>query len=557
MSNENYLGNPLLKGTNVQVNYTQEQVEEYLKCAEDPVYFIEKYIKVVNLDHGLVDFNLYPFQKRIVETVHKNRFTICKIPRQSGKSITVTSYLLHYCLFNPNVRVAILANKGNTAKELLDRFKTSYENLPRWLQQGIVEWNKFSVQLENGSKIISAATSSSAVRGGSFNIIVLDEFAYVPTNFAEDFFSSVYPTISSGKNTKCIIISTPKGLNHFYKTWVGAVGNKNSYVPVEANWYDVPGRDAKFKQETIANTSEAQWNVEYECQFLGSDNTLISPSKIANMVFGVPVNSTKEGMDIYEYPQKDHIYSICVDTSRGDNLDYHAFVVIDCTQMPYRQVAKFRNNTISYQLFPHYIKKAGDMYNEALVLLEINDLGQVVADILHEELEYGNILAVSNRVKKGQKADGGFGSGKAQMGVRMSGTVKKIGCGSLKDMIENDRLIIQDFETISEFSTYVSNGTSYEATEGYNDDLISCLVMFGWKSTQTYFKDFTNTDVRKKIYEEQIKKIEEEISPFGFSSIEDDIEDPAENRMIFDERTTLEKRMEEFRDFNFKKKKSD
>jgi hypothetical protein len=346
-------------------------------------------------------------------------------------------------------------------------------------------------------------------------------------------------------------------LNHFYKVWVGAVSKKNGYVPIEANWYDVPGRDAKFKAETIANTSEQQWNVEYECEFLGSDNTLVSPSKISNMVFGTPINSTKEGFDIYEEPQKDHIYSICVDTSRGDGLDYHAFSVIDCTSLPYRQVAKFRNNTISYQLFPHYIKKAGDMYNEALILFEINDLGQVVADILHEELEYGNLLWVSNRLKKGQKADGGFGSGKVQQGVRMSGTVKKIGCGALKDLIENDRLMVQDFDTISEFSTYVSNGTTFEASEGYNDDLVSSLVLFGWMSTQPYYKDYTNTDVRKKLYAEQIKKIEEEIMPFGFSSTEDDTDDPEENKRIFDDRSTLEKRIEEFKQFNLKGKKAD
>jgi hypothetical protein len=540
---ENYLGNPLLKNTNVRVNYTAEQLQEYVHCAEDPVYFMEKYIKVVNLDHGLVDFKLYPFQRRIVETIHKNRFTICKIPRQSGKSITVTSYLLHYCIFNSNVRVAILANKGTTAKELLDRFKTSYENLPRWLQQGVVEWNKFSVQLENGSKIISAATSSSAVRGGSYNIIVLDEYAYVPNGVAEEFFSSVYPTISSGTSTKAILISTPKGLNHFYKTWTNAQHGKNGYVPVEANWYDVPGRDEKFKQETIANTSEAQWRTEYECDFVGSENTLIVPSKIANMVFGVPISTTAEGLDVYEPPKKGNIYAICVDTARGDEQDYHAMSVIDCTKMPYRQVAKFKNNTLSYQVLPHYIKKVGDMYNEALVLFEINDLGQAVAEVLHEELEYGNILSVSHRGKRGQKADGGFGSGKVQMGVRMSYQIKKMGCSILKDMIENDKLVIQDFDTISEFSTFVSRGPGYEANEGYNDDLISTLVLFGWLTTQSYFKDYTNSDVRQRIYEEQIRKIEEQVLPFGF--LNDGMDADDDNSIIFDDRNERQRRQDD------------
>lgn len=541
---ENYLGNPLLKSTNVAVKYTAEQLQEYVKCAEDPVYFIQNYIKIVSLDHGLVPFSLYPFQQRIVDTIHKNRFTICKIPRQSGKSITVTSYLLHYCIFNPNVRVAILANKGTTAKELLDRFKTSYENLPRWLQQGIVEWNKFSVQLENGSKIIAAATSSSAVRGGSYNIIVLDEYAYVPNGVAEEFFSSVYPTISSGKNTKAILISTPKGLNHFYKTWTNAVHGKNGYVPIEAHWYDVPGRDNNFKKQTIANTSESQWRTEYECDFVGSENTLLAPSKLANLVFGTPVTSTPDGLDIYEPPKKDGIYVMCVDTSRGDEQDYHAFSVIDCTASPYRQVAKFKNNTMSYQVFPHVIKKTGDMYNEALVLFELNDLGQAVAELLHEELEYGNVLSVTNRGKRGQKADGGFGSGKVQMGVRTSYQIKKIGCSNLKDMVENDKLIIQDFDTISEFSTYVAKGAGYEANEGYNDDLVSTLVLFGWVTTQSYFKDYTNTDIRKKIYEEQIRKIEEQVMPFGFfnEEMDDDARDAA---MLADDRTPQQREQDD------------
>jgi hypothetical protein len=372
------------------------------------------------------------------------------------------------------------------------------------------------------------------------NCIVLDEYAYVPNGVAEEFFSSVYPTISSGKNTKAILISTPKGLNHFYKTWTNAQNGKNGYVPVEAHWYDVPGRDEKFKQETIANTSEAQWRTEYLCDFVGSENTLITPSKIANMVFGVPQTSTPEGLDIYEPPQKNHIYAMCIDTSRGEEQDYHAISIIDCTKMPYRQVAKFKNNTISYQVVPHHIKKLGDMYNEALALFEINDLGQAVAEILHEELEYGNILSVSNRGKRGQKADGGFGSGKVQMGVRMSYQIKKMGCSLLKDMIENDKLIIQDFDTISEFSTFVARGAGYEANEGYNDDLISTLVLFGWLTTQSYFKDYTNSDVRQRIYEEQIRKIEEQVMPFGFFNDGDGSDD--DNINIFDDRSEKQRR---------------
>lgn len=535
---DNYLGNPLLKSTNVKVNYTPDQLTEYIKCANDPVHFIENHIKIVSLDKGLVPFSMWQFQKNIINTIHGNRFTICKLPRQSGKSISVTSYLLHYCLFNPNVRVAILANKGDIAKDLLDRFKTSYQNLPRWLQQGIVEWNKFSVTLENGSRIISAATSSAAVRGGSYNIIVLDEFAYVPTNIANDFMSSVYPTISSGKSTKVVVISTPKGLNHFYKLWLNATNRKNSYIPIEAYWYDVPGRDQKFKEETIANTSELQWRTEFETEFIGSENTLIAPSTLARLTFAPAISSSKEGFDIYELPRKDHVYTISVDTSHGESLDYHAFTVVDCTAMPYRLVAKFRNNQISHQVYPHYIKQAAEQYNEAFVVLELNDLGQTVADLLHEELEYGNIVMVTGRGKKGQRADGGFGKGKPQMGVRSSYATKQIGCSVLKELIERDKLLICDFDTVSELSTYISKGNTYEATEGYNDDLVSSLVAFGWLTTQPYFKDYTNMDVRRRLYEAQIQKLEDSMLPFGLYSdglsFDDDEE---ENSAIFDERT--------------------
>ena len=183
----------------------------------------------------------------------------------SHNSTTVLAYFLHYLLFNPDVKVAILANKANTAKDLLDKWKIAYENLPRWMQHGVVEWNKHNVTLENGSKIVASATSSSAIRGSSLNAVLLDEFAFVPQNIAENFFRSVYPVITSGTQTKMVIMSTPNGINHFHKIWMNAINKKNDYVPVEARWFDVPGRDEAFKKSTIANTSEAQWRVEYEC----------------------------------------------------------------------------------------------------------------------------------------------------------------------------------------------------------------------------------------------------------------------------------------------------
>ena len=329
---DNYLGNPNLKKTNVQQEFTAEQVEEYVKCSKDPSYFIEKYIKIVNLDEGFIPFNMYPFQKKMVKTFHRDRFSICKIPRQSGKSTTVCSYILWYALFNPTVNCAILANKGALARDLLQKIHMSYEALPSWLQQGIKEWNKGSIVLENDSKIVAAATSSSAVRGGSYNLVFLDEFAFVPFNLAEEFFRSVYPTITSGKNTKVMVVSTPNGMNHFYKMWVDAEENRSSYTPIEVEWNDIPGRGARFKEETIKNTSEEQWNQEFECQFLGSSNTLINPNALRNLAYVHP-EYQKDGVTVFERAIEGHTYVTTVDVSRGVGIDYSAFTIVDVTEM--------------------------------------------------------------------------------------------------------------------------------------------------------------------------------------------------------------------------------
>ena len=523
-NNDHYLGNPLIKAANTPVEFTPDQVEEYIKCSNDPIHFIEKYIKIVQVDRGLIPFEMYDFQRNIVRTIHDNRFTICKLPRQSGKSTTMISYLLHHILFNQDKKVAILANKLTTARELLQRLKKSYENLPKWLQQGIVEWNKLSIQLENGSKVIASSTSSSAVRGDTYSMILLDEFAFVPNNIAEDFFNSVYPTISSGETTKVVIVSTPKGMNMFYKLWKNAESEKNSYVPIEVLWNEIPGRDQKFKEETIRNTSERQWMQEFECQFLGSEDTLISSAKLASMPFEEPVRSAIDGLDIFEEPKKDKVYIMCVDTCRAQGADYHAFTVVDVTSMPYKVVAKYRNNTLPVLMYPTVIEKMGKYYNDAHVLLEINDVGSEVADILYQELEYENVLLVSNRGKKGQKVDGGFGeSGKVQFGVRTSYQIKKLGCSILKEMIEQDKLVVSDLDVISEFSTFISKGISYEASEGYHDDLVDTLILFSWLTTQTYFREIIDIDTRRKLYEKRLQDLEASLSPFGF--IEDGILD--------------------------------
>ena len=512
---QTYLGNPNLKKANVAQEWTQAEVEEYTKCMKDPLYFIQEYIKIVSLDEGLVPFKLYDFQKEMVGTFHNNRFTICKLPRQSGKSTTIIAYLLHYVLFNPTVNVAILANKAATARDLLGRLQLAYENLPKWLQQGVMSWNKGSFELENGSKILASSTSASAVRGGSYNIIFLDEFAYVPSNVAEQFFSSVYPTISSGKTTKVMIVSTPHGMNMFYKLWTDAENQRNTYVPIEVHWSEIPGRDEKWKEETIKNTSESQFNTEFECEFLGSIDTLISPYKLKTMAYLNPIQ-TNAGLDLYEKPQQGHTYLLTADVSRGTSKDYSAFVIFDVSQMPYRIVAKYRDNEIKPLLFPSKIYDVAMAYNQAFVLVEVNDIGEQVATTLQFDLEYDNLIMASMRGRAGQILGGGFSGGRAQLGVRTTKAVKRVGCSNLKQLIEDDKLIIQDLDTISELSTYIIKGQSFEADEGCTDDLVACLFIFAWTSDQTYFKELTDMDVRQTMMREQQDALEQDMAPFGF-----------------------------------------
>ena len=515
MSDNVYLGNPNLKKANTSINFTQDQILEFVRCKEDPVYFAKRYIKIVSLDEGLVPFNLYPFQEKLVRNFHENRFNICKMPRQTGKSTTVVSYLLHYAVFNDNVNIGILANKAKIAMDLLGRLQTAYENLPRWMQQGIIAWNKGSLELENGSKILAASTSASAVRGMSFNILFLDEFAFVPNHVADDFFASVYPTISSGTNTKVIIVSTPRGMNHFYRMWHDSEKGKNEYVPTDVHWSEVPGRDEVWKEQTIANTSEQQFKVEFECEFLGSVNTLINPAVLRNMVYDNPITKNA-GLDIYERPEKEHNYIVTVDVARGLGNDYSAFIVFDVTQFPYKVVAKYRNNEIKPMLFPNVILDVAKGYNNAYLLVEVNDIGDQVASILQYDLEYENLLMASMRGRAGQIVGQGFSGKKTQLGVRTTAAVKKLGCSNLKTMIEDNKLLTCDYEIISELTTFAQKHNSFEAEEGCNDDLAMCLVIFAWLVAQEYFKEMTDNDIRKRIYEEQKNQIEQDMAPFGF-----------------------------------------
>ena len=512
-----YLGNPNLKKANVPQEFSKKNVAEYLKCQSDPVYFIKKYIKIVSLDEGVVPFNLYDFQEEMVGKFHDHRFNIAKLPRQSGKSTVVTAYLLWYVLFNDNVNVAILANKAATAREMLGRLQLSYENLPRWLQQGILGWNKGSLELENGSKILAASTSASAVRGMSFNVIFLDEFAFVPNHIADQFFSSVYPTISSGKSTKVIIISTPHGMNMFYKLWHDAERGTNEYIPTEVHWSQVPGRDEVWKEQTIRNTSEQQFRVEFECEFLGSVDTLISPSKLRIMPYEEPVKQNR-GLAVYENVKEEHNYIVTVDVSRGVGNDYSAFTIFDTTELPYKMVARYKNNEIKPIVLPNIIVDVAKNYNNAYVLCEVNDIGGQVADIIQYDLEYENLLMASMRGRAGQQLGQGFSGKKTQLGVKMSTAVKQVGCSNLKALIEDDKLLINDYDTIAELTTFIQKGQSFQAEEGCNDDLAMCLVIFAWMAMQPFFKEMHDNDVRARIYNDQRDAIEQDMAPFGFVS---------------------------------------
>ena len=522
---DNYLANPNLKKAYVPIEWTEEQVQEIIKCSKDINYFIKTYVKIINLDRGLIDFEMYPFQEDMAKMIDDNRFTVIKTCRQAGKTTTSAAVVLWHALFNESYTVAILANKLSTAREILARVQRAFEYLPKWLQQGVVVWNKTNVEFENGSQIIASSTASSAIRGYSINFLYLDEFAFVPRNIQDDFFTSVYPTIISGTNTKVVITSTPNGFDLFYKIWINSVEGRNEYANFGVNWWDVPGRDEEWKEKTIANTSEDQFRQEFEAEFLGSANTLISPNILRSIAFTTPISTHYEGsLSIYKEPVKDGVYFCVVDTARGVGIDASAFVVIDVASVPYEVVACYKNNIIDPLIYPEVIHNVVKNYNEAYTLVEINDNGQQIADILHHDYEYDNIVFTSVKGRAGQVIGGGFSSS-VQRGVRTTKQVKRIGCSNAKTMIEKDKIKLHDFNLINELSTFIQKGTSYEADIGSHDDLIMCIVLFSWATNQEFFKDLTDTDFRKKLMEDRDRMINDDVLPFGFIDDGSDIEE--------------------------------
>ena len=521
---KNYLGNTNLKGKGQKFNWTKKRLKEYLKCAEDPIYFAEEYIKIVHVDHGLIPIKMYEYQKEITKLITDNRRVAVVTSRQAGKTTVAAAVILHYVLFNEHKLVALLANKGDTAREILDRIKIAYEALPKWLQQGVVEWNKGSVEFENGSKIVAAATSSSAIRGKSVSFLYIDEAGFVEN--WEEFSSAVLPTISSGKTTKTLYTSTPNGLNHFHKTCSGAKEGTNGFKFVEVPWQKVPGRDAEWKQETLAamDFDTQKFAQEYSCQFLGSSNTLIDGGKLKTLVSLTPIKEG-QGISMYVEPEKDHAYACVVDVSRGKGLDYSAFQIIDVSEMPYKQVCVFRDNFVTPVEYAEIIYRTAMLYNEATCLIEINDIGEQVSELLHYEFEYENILFTESAGRAGRRISAGFSKG-VDKGIRTTKTVKSIGCSILKLLVEQEQLIINDHNTIEELSRFSRKGSSYEAESGTHDDLVMCLVLFAWLSNQAYFKDITDIQTLSKLRERTEEELMSDLLPFGIVDdgiVEDDI----------------------------------
>lgn len=509
---QSYLADPNLKRAGVQVSFTLEQAEEYLKCQNDPIYFIEKYIKVISLDKGIVPFDMYDFQKELVNLIHNNRFVCAMCTRQIGKTTTYIGYLLHQILFRPHWKAGIGANKATTAKKIIASLKLAYKAVPLWMQQGVVEFNKTCVELENGSGVVAAATSSGALRSWSLNMLVLDEFAHVPKEVADEFLSSVYPVISSGTTTKILIISTPKGIgNAFYKIWVDARNGKNLYKTAFYTWRDVPGRTQAWADEQRKQLGAVRYAQEIECEFLGSSRTLIAGGELKNITFSDPISSA-DNLDVWEVPVPGHTYVVPVDSGDGVGGDFSVFAVVDVTECPYRVVAKYRNNAVSPTEYPDTIVDVATRYNTAYVLPECNDMGAVVADNL-VDTGYGNLMYTVNTTGKTQISSGFVP--KARVGVKTNYQVKSTGCTYLKELIEGHKLIINDFEILQELTTFSSKKKSFEAEPGCHDDLAMVLVLFSWFSVQPYFKDIVNPELAKKVEERTKKLAEQSVLPFG------------------------------------------
>lgn len=511
-----YMGDPDLRRAGQKKPMTPEMVEEWRKCRDDIVYFVRKYMRIVHVDHGMVLFNLWHFQEKMLRNMEHNRFFVSKCPRQVGKSITTAAFILHYMIFNSQKNIGILANKATTSAEILDRVKKGFRYLPDFLQPGVEEWNKTSIALDNGCKLSSHATSSSSVRGQSFSMLFIDEVAFIPQHEWEEFWKSTYPTVSSGKKTKVLMVSTPNGMNHFYDIWRKAVDRKSTFFPFSIHWSDVPGRDEKWKEETIGNTSLEDFMQEYECQFRSSSGTLISSGKIEDMIKYALEPITKDNsLYIYKEAKPGHKYFCAVDVAEGRGQDYSTAVMMDVTGFPYEIVAVYRSNKVSPLYLPQLLFNFAMRYNEAQILIEIANQGLLVAKELFLDLEYENLIQ--------------FGG--IELGIKTSKRTKAIGCSTLKDMIELDKLIINSRLVADEFTTFVEKNLSFAAVEGYHDDLVMALVVFAYFTTMDDFDNYVDRRQRMpdELFEKEFQTLEEEFTGFVFH--DDGVSDPTDEDM--------------------------
>ena len=515
MENNNrktYQGNDRLKAAGVPIAYEQWQIDEFKKCEQNYLYFIENYNYIVSLDSQDIQLiKLRDYQVHLLDTVHNNKFTICCIPRQSGKSSSIAMYIVWSLIFQDNYSIGIAADKAETAQEIMDRIKLTYENLPMWLQQGVIKWNERSIKLENGSRVVASSTTTKTFRGQSHNLVLLDEFAFVDRNIADPFYTSIYPVISSGKDSKMVIVSTPKGMNHFHKLWTESSEGRSSFKPVSIKWTQVPGRDEKFKQETISNIGQEKWDQEFEAQFIGGTNTLISSTKLSELTFIEPL-SKADKVEYYQLPILGHSYFMSVDVSEGKGQDYHAATIIDITERPFRVVCTYKCNTTPSLLLPEILSRIGNFYNKAYCLVESKSDGGQVADILFNDSEYDNLLGAEKKGRLGQTLT--LYKRNAR-GLSTSATTKSIGCSNLKLLTETNQIIFNSFNIIEELSNFCLSGSSYKANPGYNDDLIMTLVNFSWATTQPFFQNFTNSGSIRQIFDLQVKEIEDNLIPFG------------------------------------------
>jgi hypothetical protein len=469
-------GNPNLKKPKTPLNFTKEHCEEYIKCANDVFYFAENYYKILSLKEGMVTPKLRDYQYDMINSYLQNRFSIVLATRQAGKSTSFEIFICWTILFNKDQRIGILANKAEQSRDILRKVKEAYELLPKWLQQGVKVWNAGSIKLENGSLIIASSTSSTAIRGRSIGLLIVDERAFIPNNQWDAFISSVYPTISSFDKSKVIYVSTFNGLNHFYQDWIKATKGESEFKSTRVDWWQVPGRDEEWKQETINNIGIQRFRQEYGNEALGSITTLIEPEVISNLTlqFANPIvypsiydklsPRIHQYIKIYEEPKKGHVYVAGVDSAKmtvenaGDALGIQ---VLDITSFPIKQVATiFIKEGISYLEAPDLAYKIGNYYNQASMFVENNEIGQEVANMLHFDLEYEGVY-----FEKGSLP-----------GFRTTKKSKRLGCTNLKLLIENGKLKLNDFDTISQLSTFIKKKDSYQAESGYQDDLIMSLV---------------------------------------------------------------------------------